>query len=242
MRKFIDFNVDIGEGFANEAKIIPLVSSVNIACGAHAGDKDIMRYVLRLSKSNNIRVGAHPSFPDKINFGRIPLGIPINELRISLISQLELLKEVALEENVEINYIKPHGALYHLACYHKEYAKLLIDLAGEDLQIMGLPNSFLHNQCKFMGVNFISEGFSDRVYESDGRLRKRSLRNSVIFEKPKVLKQVLGLCRGEVVSYAGDNIPLNIDSVCFHSDHIGADELIKEVLGEIRKKGIEIRS
>ncbi len=242
MRKFIDFNVDVGEGFGNEAKIIPLVSSVNIACGAHAGNKDMMRNVLRLSKSNNIRVGAHPSFPDKINFGRIPLGIPIKELRISLISQLDLLKEVALEENVEINYIKPHGALYHLACYDKEYAKLLIDLAGEEFQIMGLPNSYLHNQCKSMRIDFISEGFSDRVYESDGSLRKRSLSNSVISERLKIFKQVLGLCRGEVVSCAGDNVPLNIDSVCFHSDHLRADEIIKGIVGEIRKKGIEIRS
>ena len=242
MKGFIDFNVDVGEGIGNEAQIIPLVSSVNIACGGHAGDEKIIKEVLTLAKIHNVRVGAHPSFPDKANFGRVPMNISFSDLSLSLKNQIDLLEVVANEELVDITYIKPHGALYHLACNEREFAQLLIELAGRRYSLMGLPNSLLQELCASNGVDFIKEGFSDRAYESNGDLRKRSLEGSVLSDISDVSKQVFDLIKGKITSFSGESLNLNIDSICFHGDHDGAEKLIKEVVQTINKEGIGIRS
>lgn len=242
MKKFIDFNVDVGEGFGNEAQIIPFISSVNIACGGHAGDEGIIRQVLRLAKKHNIRVGAHPSFPDKPNFGRVPMDISISELRLSLKQQIDLLEVIAKEESIKVAYLKPHGALYHLACSEKEFALLLIELAGTRYSLMGLPNSLLQELCNSHCVGFIKEGFSDRSYESNGNLRKRSLHGSVLSDKSDVSNQVLDLIKGRITSHSGESLNLDVDSICFHGDHKGSEKLIEEVVQTINKEGIGIGS
>ncbi|MBO72729.1 MAG: lactam utilization protein LamB [Flavobacteriales bacterium] len=242
MKSFIDINVDVGEGVGNEIEIIPYVSSLNIACGGHAGDEMSMKYVLELAKKFNVRVGAHPGFEDRINFGRVPLNISISELRDSLTKQLDLIRRLSFEEGVELQYIKPHGALYHLACSQLSYAHLLADLAKADLAILGLPLSVMEFVCNERKIPFIREGFADRVYEFNGSLRKRSNEGSIHCSFEHIMQQVLNLCDGKVDTFNNETIELNVDSICFHGDHKGSEKIIRKVVSRLKEKGIEIRS
>ena len=238
----IDINVDVGEGVGNELEIIPYVSSVNIACGGHAGNESTIKSVLKLAKKHNVRIGAHPSFEDCVNFGRIPLQISISELRHSLSNQMNLIQHLAIENGTCLSYIKPHGALYHLACTDEKYARLLTEFAKDGLSLMGLPNSFLENVCQEQDVGFIPEGFADRVYEVDGNLRKRTLEGSVHNNYDAIMIQVTNLCSNKVTVFSNEVIELNVDSICFHGDHKEAEKIIQKVVKELNKKGIEVRS
>ena len=123
----IDINADVGEGIGNECELFPMISSCNIACGGHAGDKQSMLTTVRLAKKNNIKIGAHPSFPDKINFGRKILTIDRKSLFKSLKNQIESLQNILNQENIKLNHIKDHGALYNLAANDRKTAKIIID-------------------------------------------------------------------------------------------------------------------
>jgi UPF0271 protein len=241
MIKSIDINVDVGEGFENELRIIPYVSSINVACGGHAGDERTIRSVLKLAKKYSLRVGAHPGFEDRLNFGRVPLNIPFNELRESLAKQMNLIKFIAYQNEVTLSYIKPHGSLYHLACTNENYALLLTELVQDDIGLMGLPNSILEKVCKEKGIKFIPEGFADRVYQSDGSLRKRSLDGSIHSLFKDVMNQVIELCNNQVSVFSNEVIDLKVDSICFHGDHKYADQLIHKVVTELKNKGVEVR-
>lgn len=241
MKKFIDINADVGEGFENELGIIPYVSSINIACAGHAGDESTIESVLKLAKRYGVRVGAHPGFEDRINFGRFPLNISFIQLRESLTKQINLIKFMAHQNEVVLSYIKPHGALYHLACANEQYAFLLTEFAQNGIGLMGLPNSTLESICKEKDIEFISEGFADRVYEIDGSLRKRSLDGSIHLLFQNVMDQVIQLCDNKVSVFSNEIINLEVDSICFHGDHKHAVKLIQKVTAELKNKGIEIR-
>lgn len=241
MKKYVDINVDVGEGFGNELDIVPFVSSINLACGGHAGDEFTIQSVLELAKKYGVRVGAHPGFEDRVNFGRVPLDVSIDELRESIKKQMDLIQLLAHRNGVLLSYIKPHGALYHMACKVEKYACLLAEFAQNGMGLMGLPKSILENVCIEQGIDFIAEGFADRVYETDGNLRKRSLKGSVHTSFDQVMSQVINLCKHKV-AVSNDLIHLKVDSICFHGDHKNSDEFIKKVTTELKKEGVEIRS
>ncbi|MAW65842.1 MAG: lactam utilization protein LamB [Flavobacteriales bacterium] len=242
MRKYVDINVDVGEGFGNELNIVPFVSSINLACGGHAGDELTIQSVLELAKKYRVRVGAHPGFEDRDNFGRVPLDISIDELRESIRKQMDLIQFLAHQNGVSLSYIKPHGALYHMVCNVGKYALLLTEFAQEGMGLMGLPKSVLENVCIEQGIDFIAEGFADRVYETDGNLRKRSLKGSIHSSFDNLMAQVINLCNDKVSVFSNDLIELKVDSICFHGDHNNSGELIKKVVAELKKEGVEIRS
>lgn len=242
MKNSIDINVDVGEGAGNELEIIPYVSSINIACGGHAGDASTIDSVLQIAKKHNVRVGAHPGFEDRINFGRIPLKISISELRESLSKQMSLIQYLAIENGVALSYIKPHGALYHLACSDIKYARLIFEFLDENMGLMGLPKSVLERVCREQKTEFITEGFADRVYEANGNLRKRMLKGSIYTSFDDIMNQVIELCNNKVTSFSNERIGLCVDSICFHGDHKHSEEMIKKVVGELKRLGVEIRS
>ena len=242
MRKYVDINVDVGEGFGNELNIVPFVSSINLACGGHAGDELTIQSVLELAKKYRVRVGAHPGFEDRDNFGRVPLDISTDELRESIKKQMDLIQFLAHQNGVSLSYIKPHGALYHMVCNVEKYALLLTEFAQEGLGLMGLPKSVLENVCMEQGINFIAEGFADRVYETDGNLRKRGLRGSVHSSFDELMAQVINLCNNKVSVFSNDLIELKVDSICFHGDHNNSEELIQKVVAKLKREGVEIRS
>jgi len=242
MRNSIDINVDVGEGVGNELEIIPYVSSINIACGGHAGDALTVDSVLQIAKKHNVRIGAHPGFEDRVNFGRFPLKISFSELRESLNKQMNLIQQLSIENGVTLSYIKPHGALYHLACSDERYARLLLEFLWEDMGVMGLSKSVLEYVCKEQGVGFISEGFADRVYEADGNLRKRTLEGSVHSSFDDIMKQVIELCNNKVSVFSNEVVELHVDSICFHGDHKHSENIIQKVVEELKNSGVEIRS
>lgn len=242
MKNSIDINVDVGEGIGNELDIIPHVSSVNIACGGHAGNESTVKYILNLAKKYGVRVGAHPGFEDPLNFGRIPLEISISELRVSLVKQIDLIRNLATENGVTLNYIKPHGALYHLACSEESYARLFLDFLRDDMALMGLPKSVLESVCREEGIEFIPEGFADRVYEANGNLRKRTLEGSIHTSFDDIVNQVIGLCHNKVTCFTNERIDLYVDSICFHGDHKHSGKTIQKVVEKLKNLGVEIRS
>lgn len=242
MRKYVDINVDVGEGFGNELNIVPFVSSINLACGGHAGDELTIQSVLELAKKYRVRVGAHPGFEDRDNFGRVPLDISTDELRESIKKQMDLIQLLAHQNGVSLSYIKPHGALYHMVNNVKKYALLLTEFAHEGIGLMGLPKSVLENVCMEQGINFIAEGFADRVYETDGNLRKRGLKGSIHSSFDKLMAQVINLCNNKVSVFSNDLIELKVDSICFHGDHNNSEELIQKVVAKLKREGVEIRS
>ena len=234
----MDFNVDVGEGFDNEKAILPFVSSCNIACGSHAGNQLIMRSVINLAKKHKIRIGAHPAFEDRINFGRLVLDIALPVLKNSIRNQIKLLIDIAKDEGTVVEYIKPHGALYHKVCNDTDYAELMTVLISEDfkgLSLMGLPNCVASNLCHEKGIEYLSEGFADRTYEVDGNLRLRNLEGSVLINNEAVLNQVIEIKNSKVTTYNGEEISLTVNSICFHGDHEGSVERIKFVVNRINE-------
>ena len=242
MKNSIDINVDVGEGVGNELEIIPYVSSINIACGGHAGDASSIESVLQIAKKHNVRIGAHPGFEDPVNFGRVPLKISVPELRESLNKQMHLIQHLAVENGVALSYIKPHGALYHLVCSDEKYAHLLLEFLREGMGLMGLPNSVLESVCRRQGIEFIPEGFADRVYEASGNLRKRTLEGSIHTSFDDIMNQVIGLCNNKVIGFSNERIDVCVDSICFHGDHKNSEKIIQKVVAELKNLGIEIRS
>ena len=242
MKNSIDINVDVGEGVGNELEIIPYVSSINIACGGHAGDATSIESVLQIAKKHNVRIGAHPGFEDGVNFGRVPLKITVSELRESLNKQMHLIQHLVVENGVALSYIKPHGALYHLVCSDEKYALLLLEFLRDGMGLMGLPNSVLESVCRERGIEFISEGFADRVYEASGNLRKRILERSVHTSFDDIMNQVIGLCNSKVVAFSNERIDVCVDSICFHGDHKNSEKIIQKVVAELKSLGVEIRS
>ena len=240
----IDINVDTGEGFNNESKIIPLISSCNIACGGHVGDLISIRKVLEYAKLYNTRIGAHPSFMDKENFGRKHIDVKSDELFSDLFTQIKRVVTISKKIGTKFSYIKPHGALYHSVCNNKYYAEILINLISlnmPEVLLMGLPNCVAQELAKKSGVGYIKEGFADRVYEEDGSLRSRKLKGAVINNKEEILSQFLKLCKGQPIkSYSGKEILIQVDSICFHGDHDGAEENIEFIVNSAKNYGIKI--
>ena len=252
--KTIDLNADIGEPDAPdwraaELDVLTIVSSANIACGGHAGDAHSMRRTLRAAKDNGVSVGAHPSYPDKENFGRrsLMLGqdISVQELKRSLTKQVKALIKIAEDEAVSVNYIKPHGALYNDAVADKETADLIIDVLRDinpQLALLGGPNSEMMKAAKNAGVQFIAEGFIDRRYTDDGHLRSRKLSGAVLATDSERIEQAVSLAtRGHVETDTGQRLAITAQSLCLHGDSAGVVASARKARHALEKADIKIR-
>lgn len=246
----IDLNLDAGElperlANGSEARLYDLVSSVNIACGGHAGDESTIRTAVRLAKERNLAIGAHPSYPDRENFGRVKMSMGFEDLKKSLLEQIKTIKRICDEENAQLVYVKPHGALYNVAAFDEEAARAVIDATtevGSQLSIMGLSGSPFAKWCAQSAVRFISEAFIDRRYESDGRLRDRSQPDAVITDALEVTRQALSLIKsGKVQAVSGELVEVRAETFCVHGDspHAYANLLaLRKALGTA---GVRIR-
>ncbi len=244
----ININCDVGEVnqlYTNGVygKLMDHVTSINIACGGHAGNKKLMRSMIQLAKRKNINIGAHPSYPDKNNFGRKKLNIKNDDLLCSIIKQIKMLKIIAEQENVQLAHIKPHGALYNEAARDSSIATIIgkaILKIEPKLDLYFLAEAPMIKLLKQMGINIISESFADRTYEKDYTLRSRSLDNSVI-SSPKIAAEqaFLMIKSGQIKTYDGNFIKIKTDTICVHSDTPNAIEIAKHVnnrLKQIQKK------
>ncbi|WP_405211829.1 5-oxoprolinase subunit PxpA [Dokdonia sp. Asnod2-E02] len=239
----IDINSDVGEGIGNEALLMPLISSCNIACGGHAGDEKTMREVLAFAKAYNVKIGAHPSYPDKENFGRLPMDISKKTLQESLRNQITTLKNLAEESGLPLHHIKPHGALYNKAARDEETAMIVIETVHSIDKNLALyvPYGSLIARLARPRLKTIVEGFADRAYNSDYSLVSRSEYGSVLHDTKQVLTHVLSMVKDEILTTRdGKNLSFKIDTICVHGDTENALEIVRNLHTKLTKKGIQI--
>ena len=237
----IDINADVGEGIGNEDQLFPLISSCNIACGGHAGDLETMLSVVRLAKKNNLKIGAHPSFPDKKNFGRKIMNISKDKLVKSLKNQIQSLRSILIQENVDLNHIKPHGALYNFASNDKETARIIIDLTKEINTKLYVPySSLISKMAREEGVKICNELFIDRNYNSNLTLVSRDNPKALIENSNEMFKHVYNIINNKIISIDNKERSVEFDTLCIHGDNPNAIELLKELHLKLNNIGIEI--
>ena len=229
----MDINCDLGEGMINDAELMAEIDSCNIACGGHAGDKRSMLETLRLAKRYGVKAGAHPSFEDRTNFGRVALQVPLNDLKSQLIHQIAALNELAKSEGVKLHHVKAHGALYHQTAHSREMANILIEAVNffkEDLCIFVPYGSVLEEEVKRKGIRHRVEVFADRNYDDQLQLLPRSVPNAVIND-PKEIKKRVGrmVKKKSVTTVTNHELHIDFDTICVHGDHPEALEILKEL-------------
>lgn len=235
----IDLNADVGEMDGElDARLIEVVSSVSIACGGHAGDDISMAHVARTATEQGVRIGAHPSYPDPANFGRVRMDLPAAILRASLREQIQRL---AANSPAPLAYVKPHGALYHAAAIDEHVAHALVE-AADGLALMGQQGALYLRIAASNGLQVIQEGFADRAYSDEGSLVPRTEPGAVLHSEDAVLAQVTDLARGQVRSITGRVIRVQAHSVCLHSDTPGAADLAHRIASHLQASGVEIRA
>lgn len=242
--KRIDLNVDLAEGCANDEQLLQLVSSANVSCGLHAGDYNEMRKAILWAKENGVRIGAHPSFPDRENFGRTIMQLPDEELKACLLYQLGAIKALCDAENMPLSYVKPHGALYNQAAKDIHLASLIAQTIKQfdpSLKLMGLSGSLMLSVAEDIGLGTIAEVFADRRYLADGSLVPRSRPDAMVESDGEAIAQVLEMIeQGTVLTVDGGNVPIKAESVCLHGDGEHAVVFAERILAELKEKGIKI--
>ena len=238
----IDINADVGEGIGNENELFPFISSCNIACGGHTGNYKTMLSTVKLAKQHNIKIGAHPSFEDRKNFGRKILKVDKKELLSSLINQVESLKNILKNEKIKLNHIKAHGALYNLSAYDKDSAKIIIELAKKiDTKLYVPYSSLISKIAKEQGVETCNELFVDRNYNSDLTLVSRENSNALINDSKTMFEHVKKIINDQIItSINNKNMSVEFDTLCIHGDSPNAIELIKELHFKLKNNSIKI--
>ena len=243
--KTIDLNADVGEGY-DDLPLLPFLSSVNIACGGHAGSIPVMTTLAKACGDLGIRIGAHPGYEDPENFGRKPLSIPDAELRRSMHSQVSRLMDVLGTLGLQLMYVKPHGALYNQACANPAIAWVLAESVksiNPSLALMCPESSSLATAARSYDLKVISEGFIDRAYLRDGSLAPRSLEGSVYEDPEQACAQALALAKGEFISSLdGGRIKVTAESLCVHGDTPSAWQMAKQVRNALKNAGFLIKA
>lgn len=224
----IDLNCDLGEyddisQSASDAAIMPYISSCNIACGGHIGNDQTIAHCLELAQKHQVAVGAHPSYPDRANFGRTAMAISEAGLMDSLHTQINKVIQACQQADVPLHHIKPHGALYNQAAKDADLAFILVQLCKKlapNAALMGLAHSAVAEAAACQGVRFIAEGFIDRCYEKRDALLPRSEAQAVHHNESIILSQALALATGHnIQNHQGQLLNIDCQSLCLHGDH-----------------------
>ena len=246
----IDINCDMGESFGlwtmgADDEVMPNITSANVACGAHAGDPRVMRLTVRAARAHGVSVGAHPGFADLQGFGRREMQVDLSEIEDSIIAQVGALAAIGRAEGVPLRHVKAHGALYNMAARNRALADAIaraIKAFDPSLIMFGLPASPLIDAGLAAGLRVAAEGFADRAYEPDGSLTPRSRPGAVIHEPALVVDRAVRMVRdGVVLTAAGKEIPLQVDTICVHGDTPGASQLTKRIRAGLEAAGIQVR-
>ncbi len=212
----------MGEGCPNDAELMNYVSSVNIACGAHAGDAEIMRRTVEIAVEKGVAVGAHPGYADRENFGRVAMEMSQAEIYDLVTKQFLALKQITDSAGVEIKHLKPHGSLYNQAARDKDLAATIaqaISDLDQRLVLFGLSGSHSITEAEKIGIRTASEVFADRTYQLDGSLTPRTQSNALIHDTSTSIEQVLQMINdGTVTATDGSVIPIIADTICIHGD------------------------
>jgi UPF0271 protein len=246
----IDLNADAGESFGtwtmgNDAALLPHVTSINIACGFHAGDPSVIRQTIRLAAEAGVRIGAHPGYPDLQGFGRRAMTLAPADVEDLVLYQVAALLGIARAEGTRLSHVKPHGALYNQAARDGALASAIArGVASLDprLRLVGLAGSALIHAGAAAGLPVVAEAFPDRAYLADGTLAPRHVQGAVIHDPAVVGQRALMMVReGVVRSLAGDtDVPVRADTLCIHGDARGAPELARAVRGALERAGVRV--
>ncbi|MGY5848542.1 5-oxoprolinase subunit PxpA [Salegentibacter sp. HM20] len=243
--KEIHINCDLGEGGEYDEVLMPLISACNIACGGHAGTLETMHHSVALAIENNTEIGAHPSYPDKENFGRKSPEISAEDLQLSLVAQILSLKQIAEAEGAKLSHIKPHGALYNDAAKDEKVAKIVIDSVLEFDEILPLfvPENSVISEMAQGKIPLIFEAFADRNYNENYSLVSRSKPNALITEKEAVFEHLFSMFfEGKICCENGVEINCKASTFCLHSDTPNSVEILKYLHEKLAEKNIKIRN
>jgi len=222
----IDLNCDLGEGSPHDAELMPLITSANIACGAHAGDEATMRQCIALALRHGVAIGAHPGYADRDYFGRRELHLSIPEVFQLVQAQIRLLKALATVHGASLSHVKPHGALYNQAARDPLLATAIAEAVRQldpSLTVFGLAGSELPRAARAIGLRAAEEVFADRTYRANGSLTERNRPDALIEDPAIACEQVMRMIQeGVVRTIDGTDFPLRADSVCLHGDGSGA--------------------
>ena len=246
MNRSIDLNCDMGEGFESDAAIIPYVTSVNIACGYHAGDAATMRKTIRLAVDHGVAIGAHPGLADRANFGRLAMPVTPQEVYDLVLYQAGALAAFARAVGAAVTHLKPHGALYNMAAKDAAIAQA-IAAATRDFDsaciLVGLAGSELIKAGENAGLTTAREAFADRTYQADGSLTSRDSADAIIHDPAAAAERVLKMVlQSTVTSQQGTEVPLRPDTICIHGDSLGAADMAKTIRERLQREGIVVKS
>ena len=246
----ININCDLGEkskfhSTKNDPDLLKIVNSANIACGYHAGDKETMNRVIEISKTNQVSIGAHPSFNDPENFGRKKINLNSSEVTKLIINQYEVLQKIAQNHNENVTHIKPHGALNNMACEDLELATTIakaINSINKDIIFLVPTGSKMELAGKKLNMKIACEIFADRNYEDDGNLVSRSKDNALITNPDIAKKHVLKMVKNQALNcFSGKKIPCKIDSVCIHGDNESSLATAKSIKDNLINNGLKLK-
>ena len=246
----ININCDLGEkskfhSIENDPDLLNIVNSANIACGYHAGDEETMNMVIKISKSNGVSIGAHPSFKDPENFGRKRINLTSAEIKKLIIDQYEILQKIAQKHGEKVTHIKPHGALNNMACEDFELANTIakaINNIDKNIIFLVPTGSQMEIAAKKLNMKIACEIFADRNYEDDGNLVSRSKDHALITDPEVAKKHVLSMVKNQALNcYSGKQIPCEIDSVCIHGDNQSSLATAKSIRENLISNGLTLK-
>lgn len=240
----IDLNADLGEGEATTAELLALVSSCNIACGGHAGDRDSMSRTVLLAACAGVAVGAHPSYPDRAGFGRRSRRVEGDALYEALSQQVTALVNLAADHGVELTHVKPHGALYHDAAAFDDIADVVARVVDEcpgQPAIVGPPAGCLAAVAGHLGMRYVPEAFADRRYRADGTLVPRDRPGAVLEDPDDVAAQAVSIATlGLVRTDAGTALEVAAKTLCVHGDSPGALDIARAVRNALDAAHVDV--
>ena len=245
----INLNADLGEGYGpwkmgDDAAMLDIVASANIACGGHAGDPDTMRRTLRLARERGVSVGAHPSYPDLQGFGRRAMALSPAELESQVAAQVGALAGIAALENIRLTHVKPHGALNNLACADRGVADTVcraVAAIDRTLILLAPAASALVVAGRAAGLPVVEEIFADRAYLPDGQLVPRSRPDAMIHGAEACLAHVLAMLdAGALIAVDGTRIATSIGSICVHGDNPGAVAVARHLREQLAARGHQV--
>ena len=250
MNNSIDINCDLGESvdpkqWADDARLMPYISSCNIACGGHAGNNESIKVSVQNANSHQLAIGAHPSYPDKDNFGRTSLSLSEKELRQTLQQQIIAVSDACKAQSVDLVHVKPHGALYNDAATNLSLAMIIaeeIAKISSGICFMGLAESAMLDAANKVGLHYIHEGFMDRNYQQNKTLVPRSEPNALHNARQTSLQQALNFAQGRAIhTPSGQALNITVDSICLHGDNPDALAIAQELQKLFKQNSIAIK-
>jgi UPF0271 protein len=247
----IDLNCDMGEGFGvysigSDEQAMPFITSANIACGFHASDPATIWKTVKMAKANGVSVGAHPSYPDLVGFGRRPMEVSAEDVMADVIYQIGALSAFCRREGVKLQHVKPHGALYNKAAVSSAIALAVaeaIKSVDDGLYLVCLSNSEMVTAARTTGIRYVEEVFADRAYTREGKLVPRTQAGAVIHDPAVAAERVLGMVRNRsVVAIDGTTVPINAQTICVHGDTAEALEMIRIIKSRLEQEKVQLKA